>query len=70
MGHGYSTGYKLDSKVDKYKKLHSVNDPSAVVDFSPVLIEIAPVINGAKEPRPCAGGVASVEFGVISEARE
>lgn len=70
MGHGYSTDCKLDSKLDKYKRLHSMNDPSTVVDFSTVLIEIAPVVNGTKAPRPCAGGVAPVVSGVVSEARE
>lgn len=47
-----------------------MNNSSVVIDLSAVLIEIAPIINGAKEPRSRAGRIASVESRVISEARE
>lgn len=47
-----------------------MDDPPAVVDFSTVLVETEPVVNGAKEPRSCAGGIVPAESGVISEARK
>lgn len=50
--------------------LHPVDDSSVVIDFSTVLINIAPVINRAEEPRSSADRVAPVGSGVISEARE
>lgn len=68
-GHEYSTVYELDVRLD-IKRLHSVNDPSALVNFSTVFIKIAPIVNGAKAPRPCAGVAVTVVSGVISEARE
>lgn len=47
-----------------------MDDSSAVIDFPAVLIKIAPVINRAKEPRPCADRIVPMESGVIPEACE
>lgn len=47
-----------------------MNYPSKIVHIPAVLVDIAPVIGGTKEPRPGAGGIGPVEFTVISVTRE
>ena len=47
-----------------------MDDPSVVIDLSAMLIEIAPIVNGTKEPWACAGGIAPMQSGIISEARK
>jgi hypothetical protein len=68
----YTLGaHKYYSTVQIWKwahdeRLHSVDEPSVVIDLSAMLIEIARVISGTKEPRASVPMVS----GIISEARE
>lgn len=50
--------------------LESMNNPSKMVHLPAVLVDIAPLIAGTKEPRTGASGVGSVESTVISVTRE
>lgn len=50
--------------------LEFMNDPSKMVHLPAVLVDIAPVIGGTKEPGTGAGGVGPVESTVISVTRE
>ena len=47
-----------------------MDDSSAVIDFSTVLIQIALIVDRAKEPRPFADRVVPAGSGVVSEGRE
>lgn len=50
--------------------LESMNNSSKMVHLPAMLVDIAPLLAGTKEPRTGASGVGSVESTVISVTRE